>query len=114
MVIETGLSDSNKLCVTVMKVYHSKQKPTIIHYHKLKNFENEAFIKDIKELLSKLFYGEIVPFETLRKSVSVIAELIRDPKWPYMSKKLSKEVIKRSRQKNKFLITRIYFSLKHF
>ena len=38
-----------------MKVYHSKQKPTIIHCHKLKNFESEAFIKDIKALLSNYF-----------------------------------------------------------
>ena len=50
-VIEAGLSDFRKMCVTVMKMYWSKQKPCIIHYRKLKDFNNDAFIKDLR-----LFY----------------------------------------------------------
>ena len=50
MVIETGLSDFHKMCFTVMKMYHSKQKPSIIHYRKFKDFNNDAFIKDLKTL----------------------------------------------------------------
>ena len=51
-----------------METYCSKQKPTSIHYRELKDFKNEAFIKDLKTLFSKLPHEEIVPFEALRKS----------------------------------------------
>ena len=37
MVIETGLSDFHNMCITVMKMCYSKQKPSIIHYHKFKD-----------------------------------------------------------------------------
>ena len=47
MVIETGLSDFHNMCITVMKMYYSKQKPTIIHYRKFRNFSNDSFIKDL-------------------------------------------------------------------
>ena len=48
MVIETGLFGLHKVCITAMKIYYSKQNHTIIHYAKLKDFNNEAFIKDLK------------------------------------------------------------------
>ena len=65
MVIETGLSDFHKICITVMKMCYSKQKPSIIHYRKFKDFNNDAFIKDFKRLLSKSFDEEAIPFQTL-------------------------------------------------
>ena len=54
VVIETGLSEFQKMSPTVMKMYYTKQKPSIVHYRKFKNFCNDSFIKDIKLLLSKL------------------------------------------------------------
>ena len=47
MVIETGLPDFHKMCITVMKMYYSKQKPNIILYRKFKDFNNDSFIKDL-------------------------------------------------------------------
>ena len=32
MVIETELSNFRKMSITAMKMYYSKQKPSIIHY----------------------------------------------------------------------------------
>ena len=32
MVVETGLSDFHKVCVTVVKTYYNKQKPSIVKY----------------------------------------------------------------------------------
>ena len=109
MVIEIVLSDFRKMCIAEMKMYYSKQKPTIIHYHKLKDFNSEAFITDLKALFSKSFHEEIIPFETLKKSVNVTLEKYAATKTgysrayqaPYMNKKLGKEVIKRSRLRNK-------------
>ena len=111
MVIETRLSDFHKMCITVMKMYHSKQKPFIIHYRKFKDFNNDAFIKDLKTLLSKSFNEETIPFQALRESVNATLEknapsrtrYTRANQASYMNQKLSKEIMKRSRLRNKFL-----------
>ena len=39
-VIETGLSNFHKMCVTVMKMYNCRQKPSVITDRKSKNFSN--------------------------------------------------------------------------
>ena len=111
MVIETGLSDFHKMCITVMKMYYSKQKPTIIHYRKFKDFNNDSFIKDLQTLLTKSFNEEAIPFQALRESLNVTLEkhastkkrYARANQTPYMNKKLSKEIMKRYRLRNKFL-----------
>ena len=53
MVVETGLSYFHKMCVIVTKTYYYKQKLSIVKYCKIKNFSNDAFLKDLKSLLSK-------------------------------------------------------------
>ena len=83
----------------------------IICYRKFKDFINDAFLKDLKTLLSKPFNEETIPFEALRESVHATLEkhassktrYTRAHQAPYMNKKLSKEIMKRSRQRNKFL-----------
>ena len=74
LVIETGLSDFRKMCITVMKMYYSKQKPAIIHYRKFKDFNNDCFIKDVQTLLTKSFNEEAIPFQALRELVNVTLE----------------------------------------
>ena len=97
-----------------MKMYYSKKKPTIINYRKFKEFNNNAFIEDLQVLLSKTFNEETIPFEALRKSVNVTLEkhapirrrYARANQALYMNKRISKEIMKRSRLRNKFLNTR--------
>ena len=80
-----------------MKIFIVSKKP-IIHYRKLTDFKNDAFIKNLKALLSKSFLEEIVSFVALRKSVNVILEkhpsnkrkYNRGNQTPYVSKKLSR------------------------
>ena len=48
MVIETRLSDFRAICIKVMKMYYSKQNPSIIHYRKFKDFTNDSFIEDLQ------------------------------------------------------------------
>ena len=113
MVIETGLSEFHKMCITVRKMYYSKQKP-IIHYCKFKDFNNDSFIKVLQTLLTKSFNEEAIPFQALRESVNVTLEkhaptkkrYARANQAPYMNKKLSKEIMKRSSLRNKFSNTR--------
>ena len=52
--------------VTVMKMYYAKQKASIVHYPKFKNFCNDSFIKDTELLLSKLCDQQNVPFKILK------------------------------------------------
>ena len=66
MVFKTGLSDFHKMSVTVIKMYYAKQKPSIVHYPKFKNFCNDSFIKHAELLLSKLCDQQIVPFKILK------------------------------------------------
>ena len=72
MVIEIGLSDFHKIGVTVMKMYYSKQKPSIIHYRKFKDFNKDYFIKDLQTLLTKSEQG--IPCQALKESVNVTLE----------------------------------------
>ena len=114
MVIETGLSDFHKMCITVINMYYSKQKPSIIHYRKFKDFKNDAFIKDIKALLSKSFNEEAILFQALRESVNAILEKHASSKARYtkanqvpsMNKKLSKKIMESCPLRNKFLNTK--------
>ena len=86
----------------------------MIHYRKFKDFNNDAFIKDLKTLLSKSFNEETIPFQALREPVNATLEkhapsktrYTRANQAPYMNKKLSKEIMKRSRLRNKFLNTK--------
>ena len=70
VVFETGLSDFHKMSVTVMKMYYAKQKPSIVHYRKFKDFCNDSFIKDTELLLSKLCDQQNVPFKIATKRIS--------------------------------------------
>ena len=65
-------------------------------------------------MLTKSFNEEAIPFQVLRESVNVTLDkhaptkkrYARANQAPYMNKKLSKEIMKRSRLRNKFLNTR--------
>ena len=110
MVIETGLSDFHKLFITVMKIYFSEQKPSIIYYRKFQDFNNHSCIKDLQTLLTKLFNEEAIPFQTLKELVNVNLKKHAPTKRryaeanqaPYMNKKLSKEIMKGPSLRNKF------------
>ena len=68
--IEAGLSDFHKMCIMVMKMYYSKQKLSIIHYRKFRDFNNDSFIRDLQTLLTKSFNKEAIPLQALRESVN--------------------------------------------
>ena len=46
-IIQTGLSDFNKMTTTVMKMYFKKQGPRVIHYRDYKRFNTQSFRQDI-------------------------------------------------------------------
>ena len=59
------------MSVTVMRMYYAKQKPSIFHYGKFKNFCNDSFVKDTGLLLPKLCDQQNFPFKTLKESVKI-------------------------------------------
>ena len=102
------------MSVTIMKMYYAKQKPSIVHYRKFKNFCNDSFIKDTELLLSKLCDQQNVPFKILKESMNITLDkhaplkkrYITANQSPLMNKTLSKEIMKSSRLRNKFLNTK--------
>ena len=71
MVFEAGLSDFHKIAAAVMTMYYTKQKLSIVHYRKFKNFCNDSFIKDTELPVSKLCNQQYVPFKMLKKNQSI-------------------------------------------
>ena len=70
VVFETGLSDFHKMSATFLKMYYTKEKPSIVHYRKFKNFCNDSFIKDTELILTKPCDQQNVPFKILKESVN--------------------------------------------
>ena len=101
--IETELSDFNKMSATVMKMYYNKQKLSIVHYRKFKNFLNDSFIKDTELFLSKKCNQLNVSFKIIKKSVNITLDkhaplkkrCVKANQSPFMNKKWSKEIMKR-------------------
>ena len=68
-VIETGLSNFHEMCVTVMKIYHCRQKPSVITDRKLKMFSNIEFMKDLEEHLAKSEHFDNIPSNLFKETV---------------------------------------------
>ena len=69
-VIETGLSDFHKMCVTVMKMYYCKQKTSVITYTKFKSFSNIAFMKDLEKHLTKIEHFDNILSNLFKETVN--------------------------------------------
>ena len=93
-----------------MKMYHCKQRPSVINYRKFKNFSNIEFMKDLEEHLTKFEHFNNIPSNLFKETVNTILEkhaptkkkYVRANQAPFITKTLSKEIMKRSRLRNKF------------
>ena len=109
-VVETGLYDFHKMCVTVMKTYHCRQRPSVTTYRKFKKFSNIEFMKDLEEHLTKFEHLANIPSNLFKETLNIILEkhaptkkkYVRANQVPFITKTLSKEIMKRSRLRNKF------------
>ena len=109
-IIETGISDFHKMTVSVMKIYFKKQKSNIIYYRDYKNFSNDQFRADFLNELTKghipisrldVFTGTAL--QILGKHAPMKQKSIRANESPFMTKNLKKEMMNRSRLRNKYL-----------
>ena len=107
-VYETGLSDSHRFTLTVLKVFHSKQNPEIIQYRDYKNFTNKHFRRD---LLRELSFQNVQPNEfdefkfiaskLLNSHATLKEKYIRYNQAVFMNKQLRKVIMTRTRLLNK-------------
>ena len=109
-IVETGISDFHKMTVSVMKIFFKKQKPNVIYYRDYKKFSNDQFRADFVDELMKgnikisrldIFTGTAL--QILGKYAPMKQKTIRANESPFMNRSIKKEIMNRSRLKNKFL-----------
>ena len=98
-----------------MKVFYKKQKPNIVTYRNYKHFSNEAFMFDVKnsiiQMTSERNNLEFDRFKTaldkaIQRHAPIKKRYVRANQAPFINKKINKEIMKRSRLRNKFLNTK--------
>ena len=105
-VFETGLSDFHLLTATEFKMGFQKLKPQVITYRNYKNFNNDRFQADIKtggfDTKDINSFKETI-LSVFSKYAPIKKKYIRANEAPFMTKNLHKEIMKRSRLRNKYL-----------
>ena len=98
-----------------MKVFYKKQKTNIVTYRNYKHFSNEAFMFDVKnsiiQMTSERNNLEFDRFKTaldeaIQRHAPIKKWYVRANQAPFINKKINKEIMKRSRLRNKFLNTK--------
>ena len=108
--LETGLSNFHKLTVTALKMFFKKQSPNVISYQNYKNFSNDSFRTNLVNEISSngILEGDLTGFlDACKKSLDYQAP--RKKKYTmanhdiFFTKETNKEIMTRSRLRNKFL-----------
>ena len=109
-VFETGLSDFHKMTVSVLKSHFPKQKPNIVSYRSYKRFRNNSFRTELDNELLKYDLCNIeyqhflnIFLDILNKHAPIKKKYIRANQSNFMTRKLSKAIMKRSKLRNRFL-----------
>ena len=114
-VIETGLSDFYRMTVTFTKVTFQKPKPRMINYRDHKFFDNVRYRNDLLQEISNSYldfndYGFSGFFDICQSTLDQHAprkkKHARGNHMSFTSKTLSKEIMKRTKPRNKFLKNR--------
>ena len=111
--METGISDFHKLDMTSFRSTYQRVRPTKIRYRSYKTFEENAFLADLTACpfheCFKLSDSERVyeNFKQLFLDITnrhalIKTKMIRGNNAPFMNKELSKEIMVRSKLRNKF------------
>ena len=120
--LETGLSDFQKMTLTVLKSSFPKQKPRILNYCNYKFFNNTLFRDQVlHELINsnlQISDKDLKHFkETCLSVVNTIAPLksrfIRANQAPFINKEIQRGVMVRSKLRKKFLKSRSKSGKKH-
>ena len=122
-VLETGLSDFHKMTVTIMKASFQRLQPRIINYRDYRRFQNDVFREELLSELLNVSIGENEEgfsnfLDICKKHVNYHApckqKYAQGNNLPFMNKTLSKEIMKRTRFRNKFLKNKNDYSKREF
>ena len=111
-VAETGLSDFHRMILTVTKMTFQKLQPRVISYRDYKHFSNETYRNELLSEISNSCLnfddsGFNYFFDICRAILDQHAprkqKYARGNHMPFMNKTISKEIMKRTQLRNKFL-----------
>ena len=106
LTLETGLSDFQKLIVTIMKTKHERFPPKTVNHRDYTNFDTKAF-KDRLELTLKntTSFEELqkIFMDLLNKFAPLKCKYLRANHSKFMTKELSKTIMLRTRFRHQFL-----------
>ena len=111
-VLETGLSDFYLMTVTVMRKTFKKMHPRVTNYRSSRDFSNETFRAFLINNFSNVAFvnkdDELQKFcqvtmDTLNSFATIKKKYVPGNQMPLMTKNLSKEIMTRSRLRNKHL-----------
>ena len=109
---ETGISDHQKLIYTFLKYTNPKGKPKFVYYRCFKNFNKKLFKKNLSENCKNIGNSFEVFYDTFMNTFDCYDPLKkkknRSNHNKFMTKKLHKEVMTRSRLLNKYNKNRTY------
>ena len=97
------------MTLTVMRAHFVKQTPKVVYYRDYKKFSNELFRNDILQAQTLTETKENVQTNIVNifnEHAPLKKRYVRANQAPFMNKKLSKEIMTRSRLRNKFLKTK--------
>ena len=112
MCIETRLSDFHLMTLTVLRKSFKKIKPRIINYRSYNNFSNEYYRKCLfNELKRETFVNNDQGFKKfcdmsiklLNKHAPIKKKYKRGNQMPFVTKDLSKAIMKTSKLRNNYL-----------
>ena len=103
----TGLSDCHKMAVSIFRVNKPKIEPREITYRNYRNFDEEAFRNELKNMIDFDGNGTYDRFESLflqvlEKHAPVKKVKVRANFPPYMTKRLRKAMMDRSRLEKRY------------
>ena len=107
--IESGLSDHHMMTIGIMKSFFPKQTPSLIRYRCNRKFNSNNFanvlLNNFENLNENARYEEFESKfrETLNKHAPMKKKFVRAHNAPFITKKLSKAIMNRSRFRNNFL-----------
>ena len=97
------------MTLTAMTAHFVKQTPKVVYYRDYKKFSNELFRNDILQAQTLTETKENIQTNILNifnEHAPLKKRYVRANQAPFMNKKLSKEIMTRSRLRNKFLKTK--------
>ena len=114
-----GLSDFHKLVTTTLKISIPKNKSLQINYRNYKHFNEYSFNEDLKLAFSNTdiqtceeFFKKIM--DLLDHHVPLKKKILRANNAPYITKKIRREIMKRSQLENIYRKTLAETSLKAY